>query len=115
MKRLLLFVLAAAAGCSQTSGNVPSALRGTWGYDCATPELRFDSRGYYDERRHRSYEVQQVVRRGDEYDVQWHNPDVSRDVVDTYNAAGGGLRIVKTTVAGQLVAEFRRKPWKRCE
>jgi hypothetical protein len=107
--------LAGAAACSQTSGSVPPELRGTWAFDCSAPQVRFDSRGYYDERTRRGFGVEQVVRRGDEYDVHWRNPEVQKVVVDTYSTAGGGLHLVKTTVEGKLVAEFRWKPWKRCD
>jgi hypothetical protein len=100
---------------AEESTQVPQEFQGTWGSDCARPQMRFDAMVIHDLRNQARGPVLKVVRNGDQLEIRYSLKVAGQfqDIADTFQVEGPTLRLVKS-VYGQQEMEWKKNPWKKC-
>ena len=92
---------------------MPRELHGTWGADCASPEMLFEGRALQQRGDKGKSPVTRVVRRQGEIDVHYDRIADKVSVVDTFRVEGGSLRLTASQYGATRTA-WNKRPWQRC-
>ncbi len=111
----LAAALAAGLAASAHAGQIPAKFVGAWGREnCTVLVVRFGPETFASPADGPAMPVLGAVEADGTLNVTYTNPDVPKPVTDTYAVVGDKLKMLRTSVGGDVLAEFDSAPWDHC-